>query len=671
MQFRKSQLSLAVSSALMVLMLPSFAQAQAAPATAPKVETAAEKTAREKAEADKKKDTQVETIVVTATGRGQAASTVPYNVTAISEETLREENITDIKKLIADSVSINAPGNSARFADSVTVRGLNVSSVTANNLEQFVRTTLAYYLDSTPLPNIGLRIKDIARVETLLGPQGTLYGAGSIGGTVRYITNQPKLNKTEGRVTTSMFQTKGGGLSFDSDLMFNVPLADNIALRVSLSALDEKGYTDRVSNPPWRTGTFALVSQPDPTRNIYPDDDWQRVKGGRAALVWKITNDFSATFTHSEQKQNGSTGTSLTPIRVANALSPTELLAAWRAGSGAFTSACTALNSCLFSSRLDTPPAVARDTVISRYGEFANRTIKLDSIDFDWNLKSARLTSSTSVFKDTRDGQADYLSQGELFYFRLGNAGGRIDSGRTSFITFNNSFKGLSHETRLTSVGSGPLQWIAGIYHTDQERSFKFSEYLPGGDAFNGVNRARAGGQLDELYRENLARKYKETAVYGEVGYKIVPQWLTTIGARVFNYKDTGIGEVRDYSFDLVNNNVTKSGGESGRAFFKFNTSYQFDRDFLGYLTFSQGFRRGGTNPFRDVGTRIVTEENKEYKPDSTNNLELGVKGQLLDGALYVQTNLFQIDWKDPQTDRALPLFEQLDCTLQHGVYVR
>jgi iron complex outermembrane recepter protein len=176
---------------------------------------------------------------------------------------------------------------------------------------------------------------------------------------------------------------------------------------------------------------------------------------------------------------------------------------------------------------------------------------------------------------------------------------------------------------------------------------------LPGGDVFNGINRARSGGLLDELYRENLARKYKETAVYGEVGYKIVPQWLTTIGARVFNYKDTGIGEVRDYSFDLVNNNVTKTGGENGKVFFKFNTSYQFDRDFLGYLTFSQGFRRGGTNPFRDLGTRIVTAENKQYKPDSTNNLELGIKGQLLDGALYVQTNLYQIDWKDPQTDRA------------------
>ena len=110
--------------------------------------------------------------MVTATGRAQLASQVPYNVTAISEEALREENITDIKKLIANDPDVNAPGNSARFADSVTVRGLNISSVSAYNLEQFTRSTLSYYLDDTPLPNIGFRIKDIARVEKLFIDNG-------------------------------------------------------------------------------------------------------------------------------------------------------------------------------------------------------------------------------------------------------------------------------------------------------------------------------------------------------------------------------------------------------------------------------------------------------------------------------------------------------------------
>ena len=192
------------------------------------VEAKAAEQAKAQASADPKKDRdaqKLEAVIVTATGRAQAASSVPYNVTALSEEALREANITDIKKFIQQSPSINAPANSARFADSVTVRGLNVSPVGANNIEYFTRSTLAYYLDDTPLPNIAYRIKDIARVETLLGPQGTLYGAGSLGGTIRYITNQPEFNRLTIQGNTSIFSAEGGALSHDTDAVVVIPIA--------------------------------------------------------------------------------------------------------------------------------------------------------------------------------------------------------------------------------------------------------------------------------------------------------------------------------------------------------------------------------------------------------------------------------------------------------------
>lgn len=649
MQFRKTQMATAVSLALFAFGAQlAYAQTPAAPA-APKVETAAEKAAREKAEAEKKTATQqIERIVVTATGRAQAASSVPYNVTAITEEQLREENITDIKKLIAQSASINAPGNSARFADSVTVRGLNISPVNANNLEQFTKTTLAYYLDDTPLPNIGYRIKDIARVETLLGPQGTLYGAGSLGGTVRYITNQPKLGVQEARVNTSFYKTQGGGLSNDTDAVFNFPLGQNVAMRASIARLDEKGYIDRVSNPPWRSGQFAWTTKPDANQNVYKDDDWQFVTGGRLALLWKLTNKVQLTFAHTQQSQlaNGSNGVSLLPLGIANARSPADITAYIRDPN--FRPCAGA--ACRFTNSANTPFAVNDRTVISRYPEYADRDFELNSVDLDWDLGFAKLHSSTSQFEDQRAGMADYASQGWAFYFDLGDAGGAFDSGRSAFITFDNTYKGLSHETRLTSKGDGPLSWIAGLYYTKQQRSLKFSEFLPGLDAYNGVNRARAGGLVDEGYRENLASEYKETALYGEVGYKITPKLLATVGGRVFNYDDRAISQIRDYSFDLVNNNVDVTRGDKGKAYYKANLSYQITDNFLTYATFSQGFRRGGTNGFRNVGTRIVREDAQQYKPDSTNNLEVGVKGYLFNRQLYLQTNYFRIDWKDVQT---------------------
>lgn len=669
MKIQKTKIAIAVSTALFALTLPQLILAQTSPpATANAADEAKEKEKKAAEEAKKKIDAtqKVEAIVVTASGRSQAASSIPYNVTAISEEALREMNITDVKKLIADNTSINAPGNSARFADSVTVRGLNISPVNANNLEQFTRTTIAYYLDDTPLPNIGYRIKDVNRVETLLGPQGTLYGSGSLGGTIRYITNDPKLGKTEARVNTSIYATKGGGVSNDTDAVLNMPLGDSFALRLSVAKLDEKGYTDRVSNPPWRLGNFAWSTKPDPTQNVYKDDDYQKVTGGRISALWKVTSDVQLKFAHAEQNQlaHGTSGTSLLPLVIANAQSANEVLSAWRAGSNlyngtdnltGFRNACDITNTCRYRNAFDAPAASGTNTILSRYPEFANRKFELDSVDLDWDLGFARLHSSTSLFQDTRDGEADYASQGEAFYFGLGDAGGAIDSGRSAFITFNNKYKGTSHETRLTSKGNGPLQWIAGLYYTKQERSLRFSEILPGLDDYVGIARPANGsnGKVDEGYRENLASIYKEKAIYGEIGYKITPAWQVGVGGRVFNYEDTAIANIRDYSFDLVNNNVTKTNGENGKSYFKFNTSYQISPDLLGYYTFSQGFRRGGTNAFRDVGTRIVTAENRAYQPDSTDNNEIGLKGYLFNRQLYVQTDVFQIDWKNPQTYRS------------------
>jgi iron complex outermembrane recepter protein len=592
-------------------------------------------------------------IVVTASGRAQGASKVPYNVTARSEEELRETNITDVKRLIADSPSINAPQNGARFADSVTVRGLNVSPVNANNLEQFARSTLAYYLDDTPLPNIAYRIKDISRVETLLGPQGTLYGAGSLGGTVRYITNKPQFGETSGRISTSVFVAQGGSLSHDTDAVINLPIGETLAFRGSIARLDDNGYTNRISNPSWRTGAFAWTTFPDAGKNLYKDDDYNRVTSGRASLAWKLSDDVTITLAHAQQKQlaHGTTATSLLPLGIANANSPADITA-YIQDPGA-DAPCVATNNCRFTNALETPFLVGRDTVASRYPEFANRKFRLSSFDFDADLGFANLHSSTSYFKDSRRGQADYAGQGWLFYYVLnGNFGPTEFAGPNSaFITFDNTYKGWNHETRLTSNGDGPFNWIAGIYYTDTERSLKFSEFAPTLDAVVGVDRAAEGGNIDEGYRENLANKYREIAFYGELGYDITSRWKVNVGGRVFNYKDVTNTDIRDYSFNLVDNQSNSKISVKGKSYFKFNTSYNITDDALLYATVSQGFRRGGTNGFRQVvGGSTVDPDVQNYKPDSTTNYEAGLKGYFADRRLYLQANFYQIDWKDVQT---------------------
>jgi iron complex outermembrane receptor protein len=654
MKTKPSTIAAAVSAALILLSAPgAWAQQAGLPA-----DDAADVAKDGKETKLNAKDEAMTTVYVTASKRSEMASKVPYNVSAISEEVLRRENITDAKRLITESVSISAPGNGARFTDSVTVRGLNVSPVTANNVEQFVRSTLAYYLDDTPLPFMGYRIKDIARVETLLGPQGTLYGSGSLGGTVRYITNQPKLNKTEAKINTGLYQTKNGGLSNDTDVVVNLPIGNNFALRASLARLDEKGYTDRVSNPPWNVnnGKGTWVTKPNPAQNVYEDDDWQKVDGGRVALLWKLNGDVALTLAHTQQKQlaHGTSGVSLEPLGIANATTVADKLAVWNNDSYGEQCGPKGVSACpTYTNAFNTPYAVNDHTILSRYEEFSDRAFKLDSLDLDWNLGFATLHSATSYFTDARVGQADYTDKGHVFYYLLGDSGARINSGRSAYMTFDNSYSGLSHETRLTSNGDGPISWIAGLFHTRTKRSLKFSEMMEGLDAYNGIDRGKKGGRVDEGYGEDLAKQYRETALFGEVGYRPNAKWLMTVGGRVFKFEDTARSFIKDYTYDLVDSDKTNTTGDSGKAYFKFNTSYQFNDNLLAYGTVAQGYRPGGINGFRDFGTDKITKQGNEYAPDSTLNKEIGLKGYFFNRKLYIETDIYRIEWRNTQTYRA------------------
>ncbi|WP_088330060.1 TonB-dependent receptor [Lacimicrobium sp. SS2-24] len=599
----------------------------------------------------KLKEQDIEVIEVSGAGRMATANEIPMNITAVGAAELRRKNITDIKALIADSVEISSPGNSNRLAESVTVRGLNVSPVNANNLEQFTRTTVAYYLDDTPLPNIGYRIKDINRVEKLLGPQGTLYGGGSLGGTIRYITNQPDLLEFSFDANTSIYQVKDGGLSHDTDVVFNVPLTETLAVRASIAHLDDAGYTDRITSPTYFSDEQKRIADPNPNKERYEDDDWEETTGGKIALLWKPSDEFSVTLSHVQQDQlaHGTSGASRVTVDYACEQEGLE------------GDACDDKYS-----RYNTPFQVNDHTIVATYEEFSDRELSLDSIDFKWELDFATLDSSTSYFKDSREGQADYLGYGLVYYGWIPGLG-LNDTNESAYITYDNTYKGLNHETRLTSTGDGPLSWIVGLYHTDTERRLIFSEFYPGFDQatadYYGFDRqAWYGdtrlGAVDEGYHENFLNQYQETALFGELTYAVTDKLDLTFGARVFNYDDQNDPLIVDYT-GLTNSRSTSRNKETGESFFKFNAAYQMTDDLLAYATFSQGFRRGGTNGFKNVTTTdqdgnevtlAVSDEAQNYEPDSTDNYELGIKGFMFDRDLYMQANVYRIEWNNVQT---------------------
>jgi iron complex outermembrane recepter protein len=622
------------------------------------------------------KKADAETIVVTATRRNETAIRVPYNITAIGEAQLREQNITDIKKLIDDNVAISAPQNSARFNDSVTVRGLNVSPVGANNLDYFVRSTLSYYLDDTPLPNIGFRIKDVARSESLIGPQGTLYGAGALGGVIRYITNAPKIGAFEARASTSIWQIQGGGVSNDTDFMVNIPLGDNFAIRGTYYRLDDAGYTDRVSNPPWFTGARALTNNPNPTQNLYKNDDYEKTDGYRVSALWRPTDKFSARYSYASQDQlaHGTSGASLQPLRVANAVTAADLELYFRNPGADYRGNPSAPQSCgtncRFTDERATPYAVNDSTIVSPYEEFSNRDISMHTLEFDYDFGFAKLHSSTAKYEDLKAGQADYLSQGFAFYcdisfFDIGGCfNSSIPGNRHGLVTFNTNGEGINHETRLVSTGDGPLSWILGVYYSETTSTSDFTELFPDPDgAGPGVgldifsNRFLGGKVIaspnpDEGYFESFTSDYTETALFGELTYAVTPRWRVMLGARVFNYEDDSERTLIDYSGDFISETIKNTVKDEGLSYYRFNTAFDITPTLLGYFTASQGFRRGGSNPFRNLNTttRVISSQVATFGPDSTDNFELGLKGSLFDRRLFVETDIYQILWRDTQT---------------------
>src|SRR6202790_3180865 len=202
----------------------------------------------------------LEEIVVTAEKRESTVQATPISITALSATDLAQENIVTVEDLVG-----KVPGISLRTAGpgqtEYEMRGLSSGGGTA--------ATVGFYIDETPLSASAVALNgrtvidpdlfDLNHVETLRGPQGTLYGSGSMGGTIKLVTNQPKLGIFEGATDTTVSQTTHGKTNGGGSLMLNLPLGDIAALRTVMTAKYVSGFIDRIIAPP---GEFPAPSQP-------------------------------------------------------------------------------------------------------------------------------------------------------------------------------------------------------------------------------------------------------------------------------------------------------------------------------------------------------------------------------------------------------------------------
>jgi outer membrane receptor protein involved in Fe transport len=258
---------------------------------------------------------EIEEIVVTATRRAQSLSDIPYNISAVGAADIANSGVTDLQGLTRMIPGLVAPDLGPRASninDTLTIRGLNASSVNAES-QEIAAPLVSTYVDETPL-FANLKMTDIARVEVLRGPQGTLYGSGSVGGTVRMIHNEPDPTSTEFDVSTRASHTENAANPSEAiDFIGNLPISDTMAFRGSGGYEKLAGFTDALSvavlgpnaQPVLANPSNPLTSPPEFTeqRGVDRSETWY----ARGALLWKPTDalKFTLSYQHQTDQSDG------------------------------------------------------------------------------------------------------------------------------------------------------------------------------------------------------------------------------------------------------------------------------------------------------------------------------------------------------------------------------
>jgi outer membrane receptor protein involved in Fe transport len=549
-------------------------------------------------------------IVVTAEKYNSTIQNTPISISAMSGEQLAAAGITTVEELAHE-----IPGLSMRSAGpgqtEYEARGLASSAGAA--------PTVGFYLDEVPLspPSqsqigkvvIDPDLYDINRIELLRGPQGTLYGSGSMGGTVKVITNQPKLDSYEGSFQGVLSDTQGGSGNGGGNFMLNVPFGETLALRVVGTDMYRSGWIDRVTlNPfpqdsPTTRGNVLTAPVLSVANNVNTED----LYGERASLLFKPNDDFSV---------------------VATALYQRMVMGGY--------------------DEFDNPPGPA---YMSHYEAFdipepIADTTHVYSLTASGNLGFADLTSATGYFqRHERQTQDASESISQTTNSILGVSSPYV-SVPYSEIDISRQF---SQELRLTSRGDERLHWVGGLFYSDE--SSDWIEY-GANPAFTALSAPSPNPDGIVYSGDNLYR-VRQYAVFADDSYKITDTWKLETGLRWYRYESSLL--VNSYGFyaQSITPTAPKQTEASDNGFNpRIDLSYSPNADLTTYLSASKGFRPGGAN--QQVAAYCGTGKTPPFGPDSVWDYEVGEKAKLFDNWLTINSDIYYIKWSGVQQNLVL-----------------
>ena len=556
-------------------------------------------------------------IIVTATRREENLQDVPIAITAITTKTLDDlqvDKFEDYARLVP-SLSFKSGGGggspSGPGTSNVYFRGV-ASGENGNHSSSL--PSVGTYLDEQPITTItgalDIHVFDIARIEALAGPQGTLYGASSQAGTIRIITNKPDTSGTYGEVGAELNKVAHGDWGYTGEGFINTPLSSNIALRTVGWYRRDGGYIDNIEGTLNFPSSGIAFSNEDLAEDNYNDVD---TYGARAALKVDLDDSWTVTPSLVGQKQTSR-------------------------GSFAQERGLGDLETMQFNpERVKDKWLQAALTVEGQVGNF-------------------NLTYAGSLLRRRVDQEIDY-SDYSYFYDELSgygayfydNAGDLVNPNQ--YVQAVDRYRKMSHELRFTSPSDKRLRLVGGLFYQRQKHDI-LQDYIID-DIADAIT---VPGTDSNIWLTKQLRVDRDYAAFGEVSFDVVPTVTLTGGGRYYKYNNSlvgffgysdgyssGTGVAACFADAKVAGspctNVDKRAKDSG-FIHRLNATWKPNTDALVYATWSRGFRPGGINR---RGTL------PPYQPDFISNYEAGTKLTFANGRMRLNAAVYQLDWKDIQ----------------------
>lgn len=532
-------------------------------------------------------DNEFGEIVVTAQKREQALIDVPQSISVVSGDVMEARNINNISDYLGSVPGLqlvqSTPGQGR-----VVLRGINTGGVAS---------TVAVYMDETPFGSSSGQANgaelagdfntfDIARIEVLRGPQGTLYGASTLGGLIKYVTNEPNSDTLEARGRVTGETTRHGDESYQGDLMVNIPLSPTLAFRASGSYRKQGGFIDSIG-----TGGSDIESNINDDRNY----------GGRASLQW--------------------TPTEALKVRASALIQNIDVDAPTRVESDPVT----------------LKPLYGSLTFSQFVPSYSDVDYRLYNFLIDYDFGFATLTSSTSrstQHQRRRDDQTVFINNVLDIY---GPAFDLPAYGNDTYLRQLTNNRKWTQEVRLASNAKTAAEWLIGGYYTHEKALIDqiFVPVTPGT-----LNRQDYLEEIGGLGGAMTVSKYEEYAIFGNLSLHFGDHIDLDLGGRYSHNNQASLNT----GFGLLGATAPYTGKSSDNVFtYSVAPKYRFSDHASLYARVAKGYRPGGPNvvpPGAGAGFPAT------YDPDTVVSYEIGVKGETADRTFGIEAAIYHIDWK-------------------------